>query len=172
MICSTGLKKFPKGKLSKKLTEHINGRYIYFASSGSAALYLILKAISAGDNRKEVIIPAYTASSIVFAVEKAGLKPVLCDISLNDFNTDIDQAVRLLNNNTLALIGVHMFGIVQSGLLQIQGSFPGVYILEDCCQSFGSKVNDKNTGGLGKISFFSFNRGKTCRFSGRSDRDK
>ncbi len=155
-----GFKKFPKGKLSKKLTEHINGKYIYFTSSGSAALYLILKAISAGQIRKEVIIPAYTASSVVYAIEKAGLKPVLCDISLNDFNLDVDKAVRLFNKDTLAVIGVHMFGIVQSGLPQLQGSFPGVYTIEDCCQSFGSKVKDENIGGLGKISFFSFNRGK------------
>ncbi|MCK5590578.1 MAG: DegT/DnrJ/EryC1/StrS family aminotransferase, partial [Candidatus Pacebacteria bacterium] len=67
-----GFRKFPKGKLSKKLTEHINAKYIYFASSGSAALYLILKAISEGDSRNEVIIPAYTASSVVYAIEKAG----------------------------------------------------------------------------------------------------
>ncbi len=156
----SGFKKFPKGKLSKKLTEHINGKYIYFASSGSAALYLILKAISAADNRKQVIIPAYTASSVVYAIEKAGLKPVLCDISLNDFNLDVNQAVRLFSKQTLALIGVHMFGILQSGLPQLQRSFPGVYIIEDCCQSFGSKIKDENVGGLGKISFFSFNRGK------------
>ena len=51
-------------------------------------------------SRKEVIIPAYTASSIVYAIKKAGLRPVLCDISLNDFNLDVDQAVRLFNKNT------------------------------------------------------------------------
>ena len=155
-----GFQKFPKGKLSKKLTEHINGKYIYFASSGSAALYLILKAISEGDSRTEVIIPAYTASSVVYAIKKAGLNPVLCDISLNDFNMDMDKAVRLFNKNTLAIIGVHMFGIVQNGLPQLQRSFPGVYTIEDCCQSFGSKIKNYNIGGLGAVSFSSFNRGK------------
>ncbi len=161
-----GLAKFSERKLNALMREYTGTNYVYFTGSGTSALYLVLKAVSEMEERKEVIIPAYTASSIIHALQKAGLKPVLGDISLDDFNMSMDAAVRRLNKQTLAVIGVHMFGIINRGLPQFKGSFPGVFTLEDCCQSFGSRTSGKNVGNLGEISFFSFNRGKNLPLFG------
>ena len=158
--------KFAESKLRALMSEYTGTQYVYFTGSGTGALYLILTAVSEQDERDEVIIPAYTASSIVFAIQKAGLKPVLCDISLEDFNLDMDFAVRRINKRTLAVIGVHMFGIVNQGLREFKAGFPGIFTLEDCCQAFGSKQDQKSVGSLGDISFFSFNRGKNLPLYG------
>ena len=59
-------------------------RFVYPLNSGLAAFYLILSCLKSRSERKEVVIPAYTAGSLVVAIKKAGLKPVLCDISLDE----------------------------------------------------------------------------------------
>jgi dTDP-4-amino-4,6-dideoxygalactose transaminase len=93
-------------------------------------------------------------------VLKAGLKPVLCDISLKDFNLDLDSLPQMITRDTLCVVPTHLFGIVNSGIEGLKEKVPGVYVIEDCAQSFGSTLGGKGTGVFGNAAFFSFNRGK------------
>lgn len=130
-------------------------------SSGIAAFYLILKALKKISNGREIVLPAYTAGSLVVAVQKAGFTPVLCDISRDDFNMNTRDCLRVISGNTLAVTPVHMFGIAMTDLDILRSRLPAeVYVLEDCCQAMGAMVDHKQVGGFGDISFFSFNRGK------------
>jgi len=134
---------------------------IFSLNSGIAAFYLVLLGLKELSPREEVILPAYTAGSLVVAVRKAGLKPVLCDISLEDFNADPASLLAAVNGNTLAAVAVHMFGIPMRDIAQLRQKLPPeVFLLEDCCQSMGARVEDTACGCFGDISFFSFNRGK------------
>jgi len=36
------------------------------------------------------------------------------------------------------------------------------FLIEDCCQAMGSRLKGEPVGAIGDVSFFSFNRGKTC----------
>src|SRR3989338_5639502 len=85
--------------------------YVFLLNSGIASFYSILEALKKVSSRKEVLLPCYTAPSLVVAIQKAGLKPVLCDIRLTDFNADGDEVLKKINQNTLCILGVHMFGI-------------------------------------------------------------
>jgi dTDP-4-amino-4,6-dideoxygalactose transaminase len=139
----------------------------YLAGSGISAFYLILKAISKLSPKKEVILSAYTAGSLIVAIRKAGLKPVLCDISLEDFNMDTNAAMKALSENTLAVLAIHMFGIGSRGLGTLRAGMPrGVFLIEDCCQATGSAVGSRAVGASGDISFFSYNRGKNLPLCG------
>jgi perosamine synthetase len=136
-------------------------RFVYPLDSGLAAFYLILSCLKIRSERKEVVIPAYTAGSLVVAIKKAGLKPVLCDISLEDFNLDRKRLLEVISGNTLAVVPVHMFGIPFCDIRGLSTSLPAeVSLVEDCCQAQGSKVDELAVGNFGKTSFFSFNRGK------------
>jgi len=76
----------------------------------------------------EVILPAYTAGSLVVAVGKAGLKPVLCDISLDNYNAAAPDMLRLVGADTLAVVCVHMFGIPVDGIEKLRQGMPaGVF---------------------------------------------
>ncbi|MCM8780890.1 MAG: DegT/DnrJ/EryC1/StrS family aminotransferase [Candidatus Omnitrophica bacterium] len=114
------------------------------------------------ENQKkdEVIIPAYTSLSLVLAIKKAGFKPILCDISLDDFGLDYNLLERLITDKTLCIVGVHMFGIVSEGMNNLKERFPNLFIIEDCAQALGGSINGIPVGRLGDVSFFSFNRGK------------
>ena len=153
--------------LKNEIFNLIDKNHIFFLNSGLASFYLILKCLKKKSERTEVILPAYTAGSLVVAIKKAGLKPVLCDISMNDFNMDRIQLEKIVTGQTLAIVGVHMFGIVSRYYHDLINEYPNVHIIEDCAQAFGSKYRGKMVGNLTNTSFFSFNRGKNLpTFSG------
>lgn len=135
--------------------------YAFLLNSGIASFYIILKTLKKLSARTEVLLPDYTAASLVVAVLKAGLKPVLCDIRLSDFNMDAGDMFRKINRNTLCILGVHMFGIPWRDIAGLRDTIDkDIFLIEDCAQAFGARINGKPVGCFGDISFYSFNRGK------------
>jgi perosamine synthetase len=154
-------KKSAQPDFKSVLAEFCGRRNAYLTNSGIAAFYLGLQALKNQSDKKEVILPAYTAGSLVVAVRKAGLKPVLCDISLQDFNADIKDILNVISEQTLAVVAVHMFGIPIADIAEWRNKIPAqTWLIEDCCQAMGAMVNDTAVGRFGDLSFYSFNRGK------------
>ena len=143
-----------------EIKKTLNTENVFFTNSGTSALYVILMALKQNSQKDEVIIPAYTSASLLFAIKKAGLKPVLCDINTDELSLDGAKAKKLIGEKTLALIATHMFGIVNKSALDLKNDFPDLPVIEDCAQSMGSMLDGKLTGTFTGISFFSFNRGK------------
>jgi len=150
----------PKEQFINSFGNYIGAKYTFLFNSATSSFYIILTSLKRISEKREVILPAYTASSLVLAVRKAGLIPVFCDISLDDFNMDLKALPGLVNKDTLCIVGVHMFGIPMEGLEEIKAEFPGVFLVEDCAQSLGSRLKGRLVGNTGDISLFSFNRGK------------
>ena len=136
-------------------------KYCYFTNSGTTAFYIILKALKTISTKTEVILPAYTAPSLILPIKKAGLKPVLCDISLKTFNMDTQSLEKYINGNTLCIVPVHMFGLPMNmeDVLQIAQQH-SLFVVEDAASSLGSTIDNRPTGAFGDIGFYSFNRGK------------
>jgi len=138
---------------------------LLFLSSGRAALWLILKALSKlHPERAEVVIPAYTCPALASAVLKAGLKPVLCDINLNDFGFSREALEGKVSKKTLAVILVHLFGY-PANIHEVREICQkhGTFMVEDAAQAFGNCLSDSDgskLGLLGDAGFFSFGRGK------------
>ncbi|MDD2689991.1 MAG: DegT/DnrJ/EryC1/StrS family aminotransferase [Candidatus Omnitrophica bacterium] len=148
-------------ELRLSLSKFTESKYIYLANSGISSFYAILKALKEKSKGKEVILPAYTAGSLVTAVIKAGLKPVLCDVSPSDFNTTADSLLNAVSPDTLAVVAVHMFGIGIRGIETLRERLSkDIFLIEDCAQSMGSEINGKRLGSFSDVSFFSFGRGK------------
>lgn len=149
------------------LSAMTEGRGVYLTDSGVSALYIILKALSKLSDRKEVVLSAYTAGSLIVAIRKAGLKPVLCDISLDDFNASYEEMKAAVSDRTLAVLAIHMFGIGMRGMERLRAELPEeVFLIEDCCQAMGAICQDRRVGESGDIGFFSFNRGKNMPICG------
>ena len=156
--------------------DYLGAKYAFLFNSATSSIFVALSALKKISGKNEVVLPAYTASSLVIAIKKAGLKPVLCDISLRGFNMDFDLLPELVSGNTLAILGVHLFGIVADKLPALKSQYPDIFVVEDCAQALGSTLADKPVGGLGEVSFFSFNRGKNlptyaggCLLTSRQD---
>jgi dTDP-4-amino-4,6-dideoxygalactose transaminase len=154
-------KKSVSADFTAVLADYFGAQNVYLTNSGIAAFYLILQALKKISNKKEVVLPAYTAGSLVIAIRRAGLVPVLCDISLEDFNLDSESLYRVVSPNTLAVVAVYMFGVAIEEIIKIKENLPkDIFLLEDCCQAMGALILDKPVGSFGDTSFFSFKRGK------------
>lgn len=154
-------KRKAREEFTNYLKDYLSSEHIFLLNSATSSIFTILNALRIKSAQKnEVILPAYTTSSLVMAIKRSGLKPVICDISLDDFNLDFNKLSTCVSERTLAILGVHMFGIVSRGLKDLKNKYPGCFIIEDCAQALGSKIDGKPVGHLGDISFFSFNRGK------------
>ncbi|MEI9475103.1 MAG: DegT/DnrJ/EryC1/StrS family aminotransferase [Deltaproteobacteria bacterium] len=157
------------GRFSECSFEHIKellpAKYLLYLSSGRAAPWLLLKALSRTQpNKQEVTIPAYTCSAVASAILKAGLKIVLCDINFDDFGFSKDELEAKVRKNTLAVIMVHLFGY-PANIEEVKECCRkyGTYVIEDAAQAFGNSFPDSpesKLGFLGDAGFFSFGRGK------------
>lgn len=147
----------------KSLSLFLNSDDIFLITSGRSALYLILKAFkSINDNRKEVIIPAFTCSSVAKAIAKAGLDVVLCDIELKGFRLNPDALEDIISEQTLAVIPTHLFGYPTdiTKIVQLADKF-GALVIENAAQTFGSTVNAHHVGTSGHAGIYSFGVSKT-----------
>lgn len=147
-------------------SENMGARYSFAVSTGKAGLYVILKTLAGLSNRRKVIIPAYTCPVVAASIVKAELKVVLCDISPLSFDYDLEQLNRLIDEDTLAVIMVHLFGIpVESEKISKTAAKKGVYIIEDSAQ-FAKGTNNGYSSLKGDIAFYSLGRGKNINTGG------
>jgi len=125
-------------------------------SSGTTALHLALAAIDIKEN-DEVIIPDITFIATANSVKYCNALPKLIDVNANDWNIDISILERSINENTKAVIPVHLYGnpARMNEIMKIAGKYK-LAVIEDCAESFGAEVGNKKTGSFGLINCFSF----------------
>jgi perosamine synthetase len=119
-------------------------------SSGTAALYLALRALGVGPGH-HVLIPTYVCTALIHAVRLAGAEPSLADIRDGDFNLDKAGAPR--GTGLKAVIVPHIYG-VPSDLAPLR-TF-SVPVIEDAAQAIGARFRGAPAGSLGDLAVFSF----------------
>src|SRR5690349_2488520 len=85
-------------------------RFSIATSSCTTALHIAVAALDLepGD---EVLVPAFTWVSTANVVGYMGANPVFCDIDLDTFNVDVARIRELINERTVGIIPVHLFGL-------------------------------------------------------------
>lgn len=126
-------------------------------SSGSSALFLSLWALHG--NKKQIVYPSYVCSALRNAVMMIGGYEKLIDNAPNSPNLDTNA---LLTNHSDIKIIPHMYGI-PIDLSNIKSN----YVVEDCCQALGAKINEKFVGLQGEIGIFSFHATKLMTSGGQ-----
>ena len=127
-------------KFEKNWNNWLGSKYSLFVSSGSTANFLLVAAIMEKYNLKrgdEVLLPACTWMTNVAPCLQLGLKPVFCDVNLQNYSFDIASARIVAKNNNIKLIFVsHLLGF--SGQIEtLQHIFPRAIVIEDTCESHG-----------------------------------
>ena len=121
-------------------------------SSGTAALYVALRAlgIGAGD---EVLVPAFVCASVLQAVRTTGATPRFVDCDPETFNIDDADARRKVSERTAAVIVAHLFGLPADiePFMKL-----GPPVIEDCAQTLGAQYQGRPIGTFGEISICSF----------------
>ena len=144
------------------LEKYLDVRTCYVAASARAALYILLKSLySARPDRSVVLLPAYTCPALVKVILDAGLQPCPIDISPHTFAFDFEQLAIYLNEQVLAVIFVHLFGIPQAIESVIAMAHTvGAVVIEDAAQAMGARWREQPIGILGDFGLFSLGPGK------------
>ncbi len=133
-------------------------------ANGLDALTLILTAMKireGWDEHSEVIVPAFTFIATAEAVSRAGLRPVMCDVSEKDFLLSPSAVREKVTDKTKALLPVHLYGkMCDMTSLETIAKEHGLRIIEDAAQAHGATLNGKRAGNHGDAAGFSFYPGK------------
>ena len=147
-------------QFEKKWADYMGTKESVFVNSGSSANLVMLQVlIETGRIKKgsNVVVPALAWATDLSPVVQLGLNPVLCDCNLEDLSIDLDHFERLCRTSDIsALMFVSVLGLVpdMSRLLEICDK-NNVILLEDTCESFGSRYQGRKLGTFGLMSTFS-----------------
>jgi dTDP-4-amino-4,6-dideoxygalactose transaminase len=159
-----GARAAARAAVAAKLRRASGLEHAWPISSGRAAMTVILQAMrkARGDpSRNEVIVPAYTCYSVPAAIERAGLKPRLCDIDPATLGMDPKTLDRCDFSRTLAVISANLYGLPNAlGEIEAVCRRRQVYLLDDAAQALGAKLDGRATGSFGDAGLYSFDKGK------------
>ena len=143
-------------KFENLFSKYNDRKYGIAVSSGTAALEIALKSLNLKKN-DEVIIPTFTIISSAMCLIKQGIKPVLVDSDINNWNMSVDQTIKKITKKTKAIIITHIYGfpVDMKRILQIAKK-KNIVIIEDAAEMIGQKYNGRLCGSFGDISTFSF----------------
>ncbi len=141
----------------RKFADFIDVKHAIAVSNCTAALHLANLSLNLGEN-DEVICPSLSFVAGSNSIIYTGAKPVFADITdLNDFNISPEDIERKIGARTKAIQVVHYAGnpCNMDCIMEI-ANVHGVYVIEDCAHTPGSKYNGQNCGTIGDIGCFSF----------------
>jgi dTDP-4-amino-4,6-dideoxygalactose transaminase len=143
------------------LQDRLGIRHLFLVSSGRAALTVLLEAMQADSERREVVIPAYTCFSVPSAVARAGLTIRLCDVDPETLDLDLNTLVRLDLTRVLAIVPSGLYGLPGelTELEMIARAF-GTCLIDDAAQCLGATKDARQCGTFGDAGFYSLGRGK------------
>ena len=146
-------------ELEKKWAKKIGSKYSVFVNSGSSSILLTLATLKVTKRLKnlKIIVPALSWATDVSSPMLLGYDTVMCDCNLDDLSCDLSHLELLFKeHNPSVFILVTPLGLVpkMNEVLDLCNKYD-VILLEDVCESMGSKYQDKYLGSFGFASFFS-----------------
>ena len=156
--------------ISKKTTNFekdfsikLKSKHSLMVNSGSSANLLALQCLinpyrknrlKKGD---EVIIPTLCWSTSLWPIIQSNLKPVFIDINPLTLNINEKEIEKKITKKTKAILLVHVLGnsCNMEQLMKIKKKH-NLLLIEDTCESLGTKYKGKFLGTFGEFSSFSF----------------
>jgi CDP-6-deoxy-D-xylo-4-hexulose-3-dehydrase len=88
-------------------------------------------------NGDKVLLPACTWMTNVAPIMQLGLEPVFCDINIDNFSFDLDDARKIAKKHDIKMIFVtHLLGFSADNE-SLSKIFPKAIIIDDVCESHG-----------------------------------
>ena len=135
-------------------------KHSIFVNSGSSANLLMVYALIESGILKigdSIIIPSLSWSTSLAPAMQFGLEPILCDCNKEDLSIDLEHLATIISEKKpKCLMVVPILGLVpQMDKIMDICEKNNVVLIEDACESLGSKFNDKKLGSFGLMSTFS-----------------
>lgn len=156
-------------RLEAEIARLTGRRHAVATPQARVGLYLILKALLTGSERRKVVLSPYTIYDVVNMVVCAGGMPVFADVDARTGNLDPDQVAALADGDVAAVLVTHLHGVMADlGRLSAICEAAGIPLLEDAAQAFGGRWQGHPAGGVGHAAMFSLGRAKNinCFYGG------
>jgi len=142
-------------EFEEKFAKYMGCKHAVSVNSGTAALEIVFRTLNI--EGFDVIVPTNTFAATVFAVIKAGGRPIFADCTA-DLTIDPNDVKKKLTKKTKVIVTVHIGGMVSPqtcDLLDICKE-KGIQLVEDAAHAAGSTLDDKKAGTFGTAGAFSF----------------
>ncbi len=134
--------------------------YNYF-SSGKSCIDYLCKFYKL--QNKKIVIPSYICTDVIEVLRYNKCKIIFADVDVKDLNISTKSLKNILNTNhdIFAVLVASLYGN-PCDIINISDICKkrNLLLINDCCQSFGAKINDIYITNFGNASFFSFSPGK------------
>jgi CDP-6-deoxy-D-xylo-4-hexulose-3-dehydrase len=145
-------------KFEKDFAKKIGAKYALMVNSGSSANLLATFAagnplrknrFKAGD---EALIPSVCWPTSLWPLIQAGLKPKFIDVEKDTLNVDPKKLISSITKKTRVIMLIHVLGNSTDIEKVIKiAKKKKIIIIEDTCESLGSKFKKRNLGTYGEF---------------------
>ncbi len=167
MINSLLTERFTMGKqvndFEKTFAQYVGVKHAIMVNSGSSANLIALSVLTnykcksklnPGD---EVLVPALCWSTSVFPIIQCNLTPIFVDVDQSTLNIDLHDLKKKITRKTKAIMLVHVLGNCadMQKLMEIVRD-NNLILIEDTCESLGSRYKNQYLGTFGSLGTYSF----------------
>ena len=143
-----------ENKFKELLQKRYPNRYISLLPSARLGFYLSLKFLLKKND--EVIFSSMSFPLYIKIARQLDLRVTLIDVSEKDLNIDASKIEEKINKNTKAIIATHLFGYpCEIEKIKKICEKHNLLLIEDCAQSFNSKIKNIETGNFGDVGITS-----------------
>jgi len=147
--------------LEERWAKKVGTKHSVFVNSGSSAILLLLAALkTTGRYSNKIVCPTLSWITDVSSPMLLGFEPILCDCNMEDLSCDLNNLEQIFKDNQeekpMLFISVSPLGIVpkMKEVLKLCKKY-NVELLEDNCESMGSRYEGKMLGSFGLASVYS-----------------
>lgn len=143
-------------EFERELCKYLGVHHAVAASSGTAALHLIVRALGFGPG-DEVLVPSFTFAASVNVLLYEGLTPVFCDIEPVTYNLDPADLEKRITSRTRAIMAVDVFGHPADwqAINEIAARYK-LKVIDDSCEALGAEYDGRKLGQFGSAAAFAF----------------
>jgi len=138
-------------------------KYCLMVNSGSSAnlmaLFALINPLKKNRLKKgdECLVPAVCWPTSLWPIIQAGLIPRFIDVDLDTFSLNYETIKKNISKKTKAIMTINVLGnCSEIDKIQKLANKKKIYLIEDNCESLGSKFKNKYLGSFGDFSSFSF----------------
>lgn len=134
--------------------------------NGTVALELALRALGIGPG-DEVIVTPRTFIASASCVVMVGATPVFADVDRDSGDVTAETIARVVTPRTKAVICVHLGGwpCDMPAIMELADAH-GFFVIEDCAQAHGARIDGRSVGSFGHVSAWSFCQDKIMTTGG------
>jgi dTDP-4-amino-4,6-dideoxygalactose transaminase len=151
----------------REFAEYVGTKHAIALANGTLALELALKAIDLQPEDQVIVTPRSFIASASSVVIAGNATPIFSDIDPQSQNLTAETIKPHLTPQTKAVICVHLAGwpCPMEEIIELCHS-RGIYVIEDCAQAHGARINGCSVGSFGDFGCWSFCQDKIITTGG------